>query len=257
MIHIYGDSFCDPNYATHTDSSTEFWYDKFDEDVLNHGKIGTGPSYSFDLFYKDFIEDVFQKEDKIVFVLSGADRLNFSFLKQVEDSVLCAKLDSTTKKYLKSYEYEIMSFFGTYGKELLFVNLKNIFFLESISKILNVKIIVFMALRDLRGMLDFLKSSKPFTLHHEHLKILGLSENEFNKIVDKIGSINFKQFNSDTFYFHDFPLIDMANDTGKNHLDIDGHRLMFDTISRIINNDYNIDFLWKNTGQHVTDFIYE
>ena len=49
----------------------------------------------------------------------------------------------------------------------------------------------------------------------------------------------------------------MANDTGKNHLDIDGHRLMFDTISRIINNDYNIDSLWKNTGQHVTDFIYE
>ena len=223
-IIIFGDSFADPSPNHRT--STTAWYEYFenDYDITNHALSGTGPHYSFKKYY-DFITNEIKKEDYIlIFLLSGEDRIDFpdvgSYSFDNEESwwVENPSLRTQNKAYYEFFKSEIDFLFLTMQDELKWSNFKNLGFLCMNSLLLNMKTIVFYALKNSYSIKELSKLNNPnFYLYPTELE--AISDEEF---IDFEEGIDIK----------DEPI-------RRNHFSQENHTILYENIKKMINNDYN------------------
>jgi len=254
-IYIFGDSFADLNIKKFV---SDTWYTKLAStyDVKNYAKAGTGPIYSFNIFY-DVMQDIMQ-DDIIVFILSSPIRIPFSFLddenvqmfssvvfgdnrdkeefKQIffDDDVRYKKNKFYIDLFLKNQE-KIIEYFSARGKEIIFENIKNILFLKYYSKINNIKTFCFLSY-DISSIWNFTD--------------LGCDELTKYLIYDKDFSEKLYEMTleltDDLFYFHHEPLGKVSfcqheNDSFErdnllnNHLTEKNHNILYDFLDKKIN----------------------
>ena len=150
-IHIFGDSFADPDYyGLIVDSENKRWYELLSQkypniEMNNFGRASSGPHYSFSLLY-DMVfggEDI--ENDLIIFILSGNHRINYPDLRPedgcyiswdfTKNDVVCSSSSSElVKEYFKDNKESIHFVYKTFMKEILYWNSKCESFLYYLSR---------------------------------------------------------------------------------------------------------------------------
>jgi len=250
-IIIFGDSFADPEDRRVENKEVTAWYEFLSKNyqVINHAKSGTGPHYSFVEYYK-FISKKQNFNDWIcIFLLSGEDRINF-YGAPYDSNNINWDFDSKKsrwatvetlekeKKFYENFKSEIDFFYLTNHNELKWSNIKNLGFLYLNSLLLNMKTIVFFTfgLKILRreSYVDFTRLNN----NNFYLCPFDLGEMTENEFIDK-----------DETYGYDF------DDYRKNHMSNVNHKILYENIEKLINNDHkllpyvkNIDYI-RNFGK--------
>ncbi len=158
-VWIFGDSYADPNWDKES-FEHETWYEMLAKqyEYNNFAKAGTGPHYSMVEFYRRYKQ--FDKEDLIIWVLSGEDRIQFHLPKRyrtnehtdiqlVHDSYWDfknqeMKCNETFDSSFYQWNKDHMSYtMKTFEREVINSNKKNESFLYAISRINKCKIYIF------------------------------------------------------------------------------------------------------------------
>lgn len=155
-IHIYGDSYaCRYDDHVFDNKTDDLWYDIvrdfFEEETINNGIGGTGPYTSMSFFYEHLEKNIFEENDKIIFMLSSQYRIPHLFLDNNEilghDHIVdVLKHGQTTETHALSvnqYSYEIFYLYKTMKDHIDRFNISSLFFLKQISQFKNIKTIAF------------------------------------------------------------------------------------------------------------------
>jgi len=258
MIYIFGDSYCEPDEKN---QNFKKWYEQVGP-VKNFGKCGTGPEYSFEFFHEVLINDI-KKKDKIVFVLSSSHRAKFP-LKDVTKSYLSSNVltDKIEHWEIQKHKENIKFYFETRGSNIIFDNLKNLFYLKNISNIFDIKIYTFLVYhlssvmkktfveRDFSDNIDyslFLKQDlKNYDTFLSNVRIDNTENFKFYPIP--LSKISYLQFlNSD---FNSFDELDL---TLSNHLTEKNHNIL----ARYINDLEELHFDVSNIKHGGINFVYD
>jgi len=258
-VYIFGDSFADLNIKKF---ESDTWYTKLTSiyDVKNFAKAGTGPIYSFNIFY-DVMQNIMQN-DVIIFILSSPIRIPFSFLddeniqmfssvvfgdnrdkeefKQIffKDDIRYKKNKFYIDLFLKNKD-KIIEYFNARGKEIIFENIKNILFLKYYSKINNIKTFCFLSF-DISSIWNFTDLGCDELAKHLMYDI-NFSEKLYEMTLE---------LTDDLFYFHHEPLSKVSfcqheNDSFSqdnllnNHLTENNHNIMYDFLDKKIKGSKN------------------
>ena len=206
MIYIFGDSFGE---VTTKNYSNWIWPIALEreskETVKNLCKGATGPFTAFKIFY-DFLDDMKEEVDKIIFLLSNPYRIPFPFLKNIShmpDVGHWIHSDAEMNNiydYVLNYQMEAFTFKDVMHEELKKINYKNISFLKCISNLKKIKTIVFSCfnndLSEYESPSDdlFLKKIKFTELNDDYFKI-------YEKPLSQITLLELK--NKTEIYQHD------------------------------------------------------
>lgn len=170
-FYVFGDSFFDENMDSEYDNS---WLINLKKDkqktynFFNYAKKGTGPHYLFKMFNKLLTNssDHFLKNDVVLIHLSGGDRIDFVCSPELFPYISNIKYDYANKKsyclldkfsnetninseskkvqeYYKNFRSEIEFFYMNMQNEILFMGSKYISYLYAISRLYDIKVIVF------------------------------------------------------------------------------------------------------------------
>jgi len=251
-FYIFGDSYFDTNL--YYDPMNELWQDSHDlwpnvlkdrykesHNFYNFSKSGTGPHYAFNIFYELlFKEKDIVSGDIILFHLSNGDRIDFACSDDLKgylnnicydytdrnsyclvDMLPEEKRNDRLKKlfnYYNDFRSEIDFCFLTFEKEILYSGQKAISFLYTISRLYDIKIILFSS--EIMG--NFVKMSslndKNFFISNHNLFTLS-----FNELFEQ----NKRKVAGRT-----------KIDKRYNHFSIENHEIMLEYIIKIIKNDY-------------------
>jgi len=224
-VWIFGDSYADPNWDKES-FEHETWYEMLAKqyEYNNFAKAGTGPHYSMKEFYRRYKQ--FDKEDLIIWVLSGEDRIQFHLPKKyrtnehtdtmlVHDSYWDFKNqemkcnDYFDPSFYQSHKDQMSYTMKTFEREVINSNKKNESFLYTISRIHKCKIYIF--------FLDY--------------------DNSYMKDV----------FNDELFYIHPMALQDISKNEYRNpgepfhednkrnnHLSEENHKVMHELIHNFV-----------------------
>jgi len=243
-LFIFGDSYSDEvKYPKNDYSWIYLLRQEFDKTfkIYNESVMGTGPHYSFKKFYQ-YIDnetiDLYYPDNYIIFFLSGTDRINFPLgkpgdLEQIYydfNTKLSSSFSGSNVKilnYFKNFNSEINFFFLTYHDELKFANFKNAAFLNMMSKIYSLKILVFfcgnlypisLKYDDMRFRMTKL-NDKNFKIFPKYLT--EISENELTDDgKEKLANDNFNRF---------------LKDKRINHFSPQNHKIFFELVSDFLN----------------------
>ena len=253
-VLIFGDSYADPkgtpNFTWHKKLKNNY-------SVVNYAETGTGPQYSFELFYDLKIE----KNNVIIFLLSDSHRINFHGGAIFKGELSHIVWDEKVKKsycvfekysknlltnrhmrildYHKKYKEHIDFFYLTQQKELSRINSKNILFLHNVSKKNDIKIMVFDIFKSTREDMTYLNDNK------FHLFPNFLSEKSIGEIYEK-----------------EIDIFDRHSDKRFNHFSEINHQIFYEYVNNFIR-DINKFPKFKQNFKHCEDvyestkFIYE
>ena len=84
-IWIFGDSYADPNDKKEEDWDFIPWHKRLGK-VNNFAKSSTGPHYSLKELYKHY--EKFTKDDHIIFIISGIERIHFYVSKDYNSQII-------------------------------------------------------------------------------------------------------------------------------------------------------------------------
>ena len=262
-VHIFGDSFA----AGYPDNkfmgqSGKCWHDllneEMNESIENYAESGTGPYDAFEIFYEKHEKNLIKGktyepyQDKIIFVLSCQYRLpidNPSLPTKNNQSVCLDVLQGLKNTVLDSLEYEIFYTHEILKEEIFRANIKNIYFLKTLSQLEKIKIMVFLGFEfnteKVHEHVDVVKKYKLKNLNDDYFRIslkplfqVSLEESIYEKDYDD--SINYRP----------------------NHLSFCNHRILTNKVLNFFNND-NLEeewckgFLttWNNSS--TKKFVYE
>ena len=264
---IFGDSFADEHSPPHpSEHENDEWQknhayrwpirvkNKYEKEYnfKNHAKSGSGPFNALTKL-KSYIHNL-KKDDIVLFFLSDYDRIDFVSPKEIESHISNIFYSGVTKKseffndpsyynndMLKAYyllhEPEIDFFYKNFFNILPEIILEQLFFgfLKNLSNDKKFKMILFCKNKILDKRFEnnenFYRFSKDLSSvsDEEWLNLdKGLTENDFRIVDDRV-----------------------------NHLSSDNHAIMFDTISKIINHDYDniLEFKKEIYNKNIKDHI--
>ena len=191
MIYIFGDSYGDSNFKKHI--SGQIWCEMFNESVSNYCRASTGPQYSLRKFNQ--VRKTINHEDKIVFIMSDKNRLNFPFIKEINDTSTVVTIYNDlnvqlkeSEEYLRSYSYDINLIFSMFKDEIELLPFLTVLYLNHMTNVLGCKMIIIPAFSSLNyADIDV------FRLNSTSFKVLNIdlykiSNNEFadGKCYDEI-----------------------------------------------------------------------
>ena len=142
-IHIYGDSYaCRCDEHIFNNETGDLWYDIvtdfLEEHTINNGIEGTGPYTSMSIFYEHLENNIFEENDKIVFMLSSQYRIPHIFLDSLDtgvfghDHIVYVLRDGQTKDtpalFVNEYSYEIFYLYKTLKDHVDRFNISSMFF---------------------------------------------------------------------------------------------------------------------------------
>ena len=265
-IHIFGDSFADPDYyGLIVDSENKRWYELLSQkypniEMNNFGRASSGPHYSFSLLY-DMVfggEDI--ENDLIIFILSGNHRINYPDLRPedgcyiswdfIKNDVVCSSSSSElVKEYFKDNKESIHFVYKTFMKEILYWNSKCESFLYYLSR--NKKCRIFLMIKEPVDNEFFKSNLNDFYFHKLNYSLRTISENEIIDLKDPTD-------------------INIYPDHRPNHLLLNNHNIIFNKIYDFIEDKPNNDIFYENLNtfencfaaigyndNEVNDFIYE
>lgn len=234
MIYIFGDSYCDPVRLNKNSSIT--WLNILKDhnyEIKNFGLSGTGPDFSLKIFNDLLVQNTFNENDLIIFILSSATRIDFPFSdnrysyyatkflingqwwSQYKESIdhpidfekrndyfddKFSEFENRAKLNIKDFEEQILFYFETVGSNILFENYKNILYLKDISNQFNIKIITFPVFH-LSSILKNCFVDSDFTEKIDYANFLQINYDMHEKFFD---SIKIKSENN--FKYVNFPL---------------------------------------------------
>jgi hypothetical protein len=267
MIDIYGDSFADPTWRdgqrpSHAPVDTNFtpWYERFGE-VNNFAKSAVGPHYCFQELYKRYKD--YTKDDHIIFIISGNDRIHFHIPKEFErednyqricpedilwverkgHTILPGLFQKNSKnakipliKWYDKYRPHMDYAYRTFKEEIENMTEKSESFLYMISRLQQCKVTVF--------------------LLHANCSYMG------------------DRLNDDLFYLHNYSLMDASNEEfiefdanrfprwelRQNHFSRENHDIMEDIIRTRIFKPFKKSFIDSTPFEHHEvpgSFIYD
>jgi len=184
MIYLFGDSFA-ASPGGDSDNIDWLYYNQIEnnlnEQVINFGRAGSGPDYTFKQFMKlcEEKKGLFNLNgDKFIFILSSPERIDFDFISEDNKSMGLQYLYSDN---LPNTDKKIVDlFYSTLKTELELSNYKNLSFLYCLSEF-------------------FLPKSKFFVA-----LTFGIDKSSMN-LHEKDNNI-FNVFNSKNFYYFEYPL---------------------------------------------------
>ena len=172
MIYIFGDSYGDPN--SEPLDTYQLWCEMFDEPVSNYCRGSTGPQYSLRKF-NDVRKNINDK-DKIVFIMSDKNRLNFPFIREVDHTSTVVTIFedmnvslNKNEEYLRTYNYDINLIFSMFKEEINLLPLFVVLYLNFMASILKCKIIIIPAFSSLKY-----KDIDVFNLNSKSFRILNI-----------------------------------------------------------------------------------
>ena len=255
-VNIFGDSFAAEYDSEHKfmGETGKFWYDLLEEEmneaIENYAVSGTGPYTAFEIFYDKYEKNLIK--DKIIFVLSCQYRLpidNPSPSIKYNQPVCLDILQGAKNTILDSLEYEIFYTHKIFKEEIFRANLKNIYFLKTLSQLKKIKIMVFLG--------------------------FGFNKDKVHDYVDLVNLYELKNLNDDFFRISLKPLFEVSLEESihekdyddsinsrPNHLSFCNHRVLTNKVLNFFNNDkleeeWYKGFLstWNESSR--TKFIYE
>ena len=251
-IDIFGDSFAakrDPDHEF-MGQTGELWYNivssEMKEKIQNFARDGSGPYTAFENFYNKFENNLLS--DKIIFVLS----CQYRFPIDEDNQPVCLDVLQGVKNTVLDYlEYEIFYTNKIFKEEIFRANIKNIYFLKTLSQIFKIKILIFLGFGfnrwHLHEYVDLVKKYKLKNLNDDNFKIslkplyhVCIEESDQEKDYD------------DHFHFR------------ANHLSFCNHRILANKVLNFFNNTdlnekWHKHFLntWNNSYDGRSHFIYE
>ena len=262
-IRIYGDSYA-TRYDGHifNNETGDLWYDIvtdfLEEHTINYGKGGTGPYTSMSIFYKHLENNIFEENDKIVFMLSSQYRIPHTFLDRVyrgvphHDHIVNVLRDGqeteTSALFVNEYSYEIFYLYETLKEHIDRFNISSVFSLKQISQFKNLKTIVFMC------------------FSHNDLK---------KKEFFNVNSYNLEYLNDENFYFYPKNLeevvlnesiykkqIDTFENNRANHISWENHKILANIIINFFaktefDEKFKENFLTIQPTKDNNSFLYE
>lgn len=158
-IYIFGDSYADKNYRF-DETNYKCWHELLQEyfidyDIENYGRISAGPHYSFKKLYDIFFErNELSKNDVIIFILSGYDRIDYPDLgpynssnikwRYLDKELFCHDMSNLeTKSYFQKNKDKIEFACRTFEEEMEYSNAKNEAFLYYLTKTVKCKVLLF------------------------------------------------------------------------------------------------------------------
>ena len=251
-VYVFGDSFC-----ARTTRGSWVYHLKQHYDVTHFGKPGTGPYYSFDIFYELLLNNEFKDGDKIVFGISTAQRTEFTERYAFENG---------------NKEYGNIDFFKKIHTDVLFRNFKDICFLHQLAKnTSNIDFFVFRTLADLEGeffsmndkeveeVFDFVV--KYLDIIPKYKSFLNFDTENFYYLPESLLSISVREIRNCQGVDSTYHIIDKWR---HNHLSEENNLIFFNKIKNFFERvDETLDFekdiyyneLKKN--DRFRDFIYE
>lgn len=241
-IYVFGDSYA-VRYGTPSEphffmgKTGPLWYDIVEKESGEDVKIiadgGEGPYTAFDNFYPIVERGTFRPvKDKLVFFLSHQYRLPIDDHTNRINQPLCLDvLRGDKNTLLKNYEYEIFYLNEVLGEEIFRFNIKNLYFLKTLSELKNLKTYAFLC----------------FDFNGDDTSLLPIEQ--IHKKVDLPNIYEIEKLNSDTFKLNSEYMIEvtMAESIYKrdydnnvtfraNHMSFVNHRIL---ANRILNYFYN------------------
>ena len=251
-VDIFGDSFAFKHNSDHEfmGQTGELWYDivssEMNEKIQNFAKRATGPYTAFENFYNKFENNLLS--DKIIFVLSCQYRFPID---EYNQPVCLDVLQGESNTVLKSLEYEIFYIHKNFKEEIFRVNVKNIYFLKTLSQIMKIKILVFLGFGFNRCKLhEYVDLVKKY-------KLKNLNDDYFNVSLKPLSQVCLEESNQEKNFDNNFNF-------RANHLSFCNHRILANKVLNFFNNTNLNDkwykhFLntWNNSYGGKTHFIYE
>jgi hypothetical protein len=183
-FYIFGDSYGDPNSAS--DNTYELWCEMLNEPVINNCRGSSGPQYSLRKI-NEFLKQI-THNDKIIFIMSDRNRLNFPFIKNIDDSSSAVNLFkhpnsplSDKEEYLRSYNYEINLIYTMFDKEIKILPFLIILYLNYISQKTGCKILIIPAFSSLKFGYPYSNFINPFYLNSNMFKVLNIDLYQISK----------------------------------------------------------------------------
>ena len=258
---ILGDSYFDYKiYRNVLHCPTNLWMNQLNEKYqnqykfYNYAKSGTGPQYALKILNSWLEKSMISKNDILMIHLSNPDRidfmcepeltghmnqLSFDFDKMKsyctvgntpEDLMLKDSRLKRVKLFYEEFQNEIDFSFCIFKNEILYMNLNYISFLYTISKLYNVKVILFATISPALpiGLENFIN------LNYENFFIskYNLFDLSFDEIFDEEKSSVAGRLKFDKRF---------------NHFSCENHEIMLEYIEKVIKNDYeNLPKFKKN-----------
>jgi hypothetical protein len=252
---IFGDSFAtrygspkNPHYFN--GETGDLWYDILKnetEEKLNifaEGRLG--PYTTFEDFYIQFENR--KVTDKLIFFLSCQYRLPVdSYNQPICIDVLRGDKDTV----LKPLEYEIFFIHKILKEEIFRANIKNIYFLKTLSQLKKIKIMVFLCFGFNRlGLHDYVNVKEIYELNN-------LNDEYFNIYTKPLFHVSLEESVNKQDYD------DMKNHRA-NHFSFCNHRILTNKILNFFtgsesNEEWKKEFLttWNDPSQGRDHFIYD
>jgi len=191
MIYIFGDSYAYSGKNNYDCFEYKGWHQYFEEPVKNFSVPFTGPQHSMDALNENIMK--LKDSDKIIFILSYPERLNF-FSSKPEQSRDIARFMLNNEyddlPYVQLHYDNINYLYLTLKKEFEYINLKNLLYLKHISDIMKMKVFVISVPR-IYYKVEYLNNSNFF--HFDNIE--SISFNEINKYDSKMNYKNDKRIN--------------------------------------------------------------
>lgn len=258
--YIFGDSFAAKYGPRHyfNNETGELWQDILEETTKEKLEIfadgGWGPYTSFQDFYSQFEQGLVK--DKLIFFLSCQYRLPIDLPVEqrgnhVNQPVVLQVLKGDKDTILKPLEYEIFFTHKIFKEEIYRANIKNIYFLKTLSQIKKIKTMVFLCFKFNRPKLHkFIKLKEIYELEN-------LNDEYFNVYTKPLYHVSLEESVNKKDY-------DNGDNYRANHLSYCNHRIM---VNRILNfftgtdldENWHKDFLttWNDPSKGKDHFIYE
>ena len=265
-IYVFGDSYA-VRYGTPSEphffmgKTSPLWYDIVEKESGEDVKIiadgGEGPYTAFENFYPIVERGALrQVKDKLVFFLSHQYRLPIDdHTNRINQPMCLDVLRGDKNTLLEDYEYEIFYINEVLGEEIFRFNIKNLYFLKTLSELKNLKTYAFLCF-DFNG--DDVSDN---TIEQIHKK------------VDLSNIYEIEKLNSDTFKLNSEYMIEVTmaesiykrdydnNDTFRaNHMSPVNHRILANRILNYfydseLDEDFKEDIITEKWGTR--GYIYE
>ena len=247
-VWIFGDSFADPNDNDDIEYNFTSWHKRLGN-VTNFAKCSTGPHYSLKELYK--LYNKFTKDDHIVFIISGRERIHFHVSDDYDSDIIPEDVmvdNNRGKISLYSYDGEhpkkqmwyddnvdsMKYACKTFKEEIDTIVMKCESFLYSISRLQKCKVTAFLLDTKESYLRDRLNDDL-FYLHNYSLKDASREE--------------FTNFNANRF---------PKNELRKNHLSEENHDIMEDIVKTSIYKPFKKSFVDPTPFEVDKDrFIYD
>lgn len=251
--YIFGDSYAKRSEVPHcfNEETGKTWHDllenETDEKLHIFADGGVGPYTIFEDFYRCFETE--KLTDKVIFFLSSQYRLPVDSNQNACLEVLRGEKNSV----LKSLEYEILFTHKILKEEIFRANIKNIYFLKTLSQLKKIKIMVFLCFGFNRtGIHDYVNVKEIYELNN-------LNDEYFNIHLKPLYHVSIEE----SVNLKDY---DNEDNNRANHLSFCNHRILtniilnFFTLKPVgLDEGWNKDILtvWNDPSEGKDHFIYE